>query len=69
MKFIESIPHEIPHNDIALIRLKSDIRFSTNVQPITLPKNDSIKFDGAAVTIPGMGITYTSREVRVINLI
>ena len=67
MKFKDS--QNIEHNDIVLIRLKSDIRFSTKVQLITLPKNNSIKFDGALTTIIGMGHTSTSLKVRVINLI
>lgn len=59
----ELIPHENYFNfedDIGLIKLKNEIVFNKNVQPVKLPTSDNIDSKFTAVAI-GWGILRVSR--------
>ncbi|CAG0880138.1 unnamed protein product [Cyprideis torosa] len=44
-------------NDIALLKLKTDINFNDYVQPACLPDNNDNQFEGQTVTVSGWGAT------------
>uniref|UniRef100_A0A8D8AFH1 Serine protease easter n=1 Tax=Culex pipiens TaxID=7175 RepID=A0A8D8AFH1_CULPI len=56
------------YNDIALIRLDRDVGFSTYINPICLPLEDSVRqmnHTGMKVTAAGWGITESDRASEV----
>ncbi|XP_001604991.1 chymotrypsin-1 [Nasonia vitripennis] len=59
-------------NDIALIRLVENIKFTQKVQPVKLPKDESKSYEGATAILAGWGSygpnNYTPRKLQHIRL-
>ena len=45
------------YNDIAILKLKTPIRFSDTMSPVCLPENTSENYGGKRATVIGWGIT------------
>jgi secreted trypsin-like serine protease len=59
-KFIERADYNKPNmlnNDIAILKLKADIKFTDKVKPACLPTDTSKTFVGATATVSGWGGT------------
>ena len=56
-RFIENRNYRGNVNDIALLELEEDIKFTENVKPACLPKDDSKKYYGENAIISGWGGT------------
>jgi len=58
-KFIERADYNKPYmmNDIAILKLKADIKFSDKVKPACIPTDTSKTYVGATATVSGWGGT------------
>ena len=63
-RFIENRNYRGNANDIALLELEEDIKFTEKVKPACLPKDDSKKYYGENAIISGWGgtIGYGAKE-------
>merc|ERR1719354_1400443 len=61
-KFIERADYNKPYmmNDIAILKLKSDIKFSDKVKPACIPTDTSKTYVGATATVSGWGGTVAN---------